>query len=186
MKQGKNRKNVVGARLRRALTILLLMVGIITASAQIRTVTGSITDAADGEPLIGASVMVKETKAGVVTDAEGRFSTKVSQGQTLVISYVGYITKSVKYTGQAKLDVTLSVDNSTLDEVVVVGYGVMKRSDITGSVVSVGEKDIKNILVLQNWLERIRKEVINKALSIKRISEFLNFPILAQPTLKKI
>ena len=147
MKQGKNRKNVVGARLRRALTILLLMVGIITASAQIRTVTGSITDAADGEPLIGASVMVKETKAGVVTDAEGRFSTKVSQGQTLVISYVGYITKSVKYTGQAKLDVTLSVDNSTLDEVVVVGYGVMKRSDITGSVVSVGEKDIKKSVI---------------------------------------
>ena len=48
------------------------------------------------------------------------------------------------------------------------------------------EQDVKNILVLQNWLERIRKEVINKALSIKRISEFLNFPILAQPTLKKI
>ena len=48
------------------------------------------------------------------------------------------------------------------------------------------EQDMKNILVLQNWLERIRKEVINKALSIKRISEFLNFPILAQPTLKKI
>lgn len=49
-----------------------------------------------------------------------------------------------------------------------------------------GDQDVKNILVLQNWLERIRKEVINKALSIKRISEFLNFPILAQPTLKKI
>lgn len=48
------------------------------------------------------------------------------------------------------------------------------------------EQDVKNILVLQNWLERIRKEVINKVLSIKRISEFLNFPILAQPTLKKI
>lgn len=147
MKQGKNRKNVVGARLRRALTILWLMVGIITASAQTHTVTGSITDAADGEPLIGASVMVKETKAGVVTDAEGRFSIKLNQGQTLVVSYIGYTAKNVKYTGQPKLDVALTAENSTLDEVVVVGYGVMKRSDITGSVVSVGEKDIKKSVI---------------------------------------
>ena len=71
-----------------------------------------------------------------MTDLDGHYSVKVDNGQTLMVSYIGYITKSVKYTGQATLDVALSADNAALDEVVVVGYGVMKRSDITGSVVN--------------------------------------------------
>ena len=123
------------------LTTLWVSVGMLTASAQTETVKGVVTSAADGEPLIGATVMVKETKAGTVTDLDGNYTTKVAQGQTLVVSYIGYETKSIKYTGQATVDVALENDASTLDEVVVVGYGVMKRSDITGSVVSVGEED---------------------------------------------
>ena len=129
------------------LTALLVAVGMLTASAQTQTVKGVVTSAADGEPLIGATVMVKETKAGTVTDLDGNYTTKIAQGQTLVVSYIGYKTKSVKYTGQASLDVALESDASALDEVVVVGYGVMKRSDITGSVVSVGEKDIKKSVI---------------------------------------
>ena len=122
------------------LTTLLVAVGMLTASAQTKTLTGTVTDASDGEPLIGATIRVKETNAGVVADMDGHYSVKVDNGQTLVVSYIGYITKSVKYTGQATLDVVLSADNSVLDDVVVVGYGVMKRSDLTGSVVSVGER----------------------------------------------
>ena len=129
------------------LTTLMVAVGILTASAQTQTVKGVVTSAADGEPLIGATVMVKETKAGTVTDLDGNYTTKVAQGQTLVVSYIGYETKSIKYTGQATINVALVNDASTLDEVVVVGYGVMKRSDITGSVVSVGEKDIKKSVI---------------------------------------
>ena len=129
------------------LAALLLAVGFVTASAQNQTVTGKVTDAADGEPLIGATVTVKETKAGVVTDLDGHYSTSIARGQTLVVSYIGYDTKEVRYTGQPTIDVALSVDAGTLDEVVVVGYGVMKRSDITGSVVSVGEKDIKKSVI---------------------------------------
>ena len=134
-------------RWRLMLTTLLMMVGMMTTSAQTQTVKGVVTSAADGEPLIGATVMVKETKAGTVTDLDGNFTTKMAKGQTLVVSYIGYETKNIKYTGQATLNVALSADNATLDEVVVVGYGVMKRSDITGSVVSVGEKDIKKSVI---------------------------------------
>ena len=141
MKLTKNRPKTC-CRWRSVLTTLLVAVGMLTASAQTQTLTGSVTDAADGEPLMGATIKVKETNAGVVTDLDGHYAVKVDNGQTLVVSYIGYITKSVKYTGQATLDVALSADNAALDEVVVVGYGVMKRSDITGSVVSVGEKDI--------------------------------------------
>ena len=146
MKLTKNRPKTC-CRWRSVLTALLLATGLATASAQTQTLTGSVTDAADGEPLMGATIKVKETNAGVVTDLDGHYSVKVDNGQTLVVSYIGYITKSVKYTGQATLDVALSADNAALDEVVVVGYGVMKRSDITGSVVSVGEKDIKKSVI---------------------------------------
>ena len=139
----KNRQS----RWRLLLTTLLVAVGMLTASAQTQTLTGFVTDAADGEPLIGATIKVKETNAGAVTDLDGHYAVKVDNGQTLVVSYIGYITKSVKYTGQATLDVALSADNAELDEVVVVGYGVMKRSDITGSVVSIGEKDIKKSVI---------------------------------------
>ena len=139
----KNRQS----RWRLLLTTLLVAVGMLTASAQTQAVKGVVTDAADGEPLIGATVMVKETKAGVATDLDGNFTMTVAEGQTLVISYIGYITKSIKYTGQATINVALENDASTLDEVVVVGYGVMKRSDITGSVVSVGEEDIKKSVI---------------------------------------
>ena len=143
----KNRQRTKQPRWRLMLTALLVAVGMLTVPAQTLTVTGTVTDAADGEPLIGATVMVKETKAGVATDLDGHYSIKVANGQSLVVSYIGYEPKTVRYTGQTTLDVVLSSDASTLDEVVVVGYGVMKRSDLTGSVVSVGEKDIKKSVI---------------------------------------
>ena len=147
MTRTKNQRRTNGQRWRLVLTTLLVAVGMVSVSAQTRTVTGMVTSSADGEPLIGATVMVLETKAGTVTDLDGRYTVKIAQGQTLLVSYLGYETKSIKYTGQATVDVALENDASTLDEVVVVGYGVMKRSDITGSVVSVGEKDIKKSVI---------------------------------------
>ena len=143
----KDRQQTKQPRWRLMLTTLMVTVSMLTASAQTQTVKGVVTSVADGEPLIGATVMVKETKTGVVTDLDGNYTVSVDKGQTLVVSYIGYITKSFKYTGQTTLDVALSADDASLDEVVVVGYGVMKRSDITGSVVSVGEKDIKKSVI---------------------------------------
>ena len=134
------------SRWRLMLTLLLLAVGVVTASAQ-QTVTGVVTSADDGETLPGASVKIKETSAGTTTDMDGKYKLSVSKGQTLVFSYIGYTPKSVKYTGQPTINVTLSSNDATMDEVVVVGYGVMKRSDLTGSVVSVGEADIKKSVI---------------------------------------
>ena len=103
----KNRQQTKQPRWRLMLTALLMMVGMLTALAQTQTVKGVVTSAADGEPLIGATVMVKETKSGTVTDFDGNFTTKVAKGQTLVISYIGYETKSIKFTGQATINVAL-------------------------------------------------------------------------------
>lgn len=142
----RNRQQKKQSRWRLMLTLLLLAVGVVTASAQ-QTVTGVVTSADDGETLPGALVKIKETSAGTTTDMDGKYKLSVSKGQTLVFSYIGYTPKSVKYTGQATINVALENDAFTLDEVVVVGYGVMKRSDLTGSVVSVGEADIKKSVI---------------------------------------
>jgi TonB-linked SusC/RagA family outer membrane protein len=94
-------------------------------------------------PVIGASVVIKGTSNGVATDFDGNFTLNVSQGQTLVVSYVGYITKEIKVGAQAHYDVTLEEDKKVLDEVVVVGYGTMKKSDLAGASFTMDEKALK-------------------------------------------
>jgi TonB-linked SusC/RagA family outer membrane protein len=110
--------------------------------AQTRTVSGTITDAA-GEPVINASVLEKGVPGhGTVSDLDGRFSlTAVGDKATLVFSYVGYLTQEIQVGRQTTLSVVMQEDLQSLDEVVVVGYGTMKRRDLTGSVASVsGER----------------------------------------------
>ncbi|MDE5726162.1 MAG: carboxypeptidase-like regulatory domain-containing protein, partial [Duncaniella sp.] len=102
-----------------------------------------VTSESDGEPLIGRSVRVKGTSDGVATDMEGRYTLSASKGDVLIFSYIGYTTKEITVE-KSVIDVVMKDDNLRLDDVVVVGYGTMKRSDITGSVVSVGADDIKN------------------------------------------
>ena len=109
---------------------------------QSKKITGTVVDAMG--PVIGASVVVKGTSSGVATDYDGNFSLNASPGQTLVVSFIGYVNKEVKVTaGKSHYDITIEEDKQMLDEVVVVGYGVMKRSDLTGSVASIDEKAIK-------------------------------------------
>jgi TonB-linked SusC/RagA family outer membrane protein len=108
--------------------------------AQNHAVSGTVKDAA-GEPLIGVSVQEKGTVNGTITDSNGNYSVSVGQRSTLVFSYIGYTAKEVAVGSLSTLNVTLEEDNALLDEVVVVGYGTMKRRDLTGSVASVtGEK----------------------------------------------
>lgn len=109
--------------------------------AQNVTVRGTVTDH-DG-PVIGATVKVKGTSNGAVTDLDGNYTISVPKGATLQFSYVGYLTKEIKVAGNDKIDVVLAEDAEQLSEVVVVGYGQMKRSDLTGSVVSVNSKAIE-------------------------------------------
>ncbi|WP_321334038.1 TonB-dependent receptor [uncultured Bacteroides sp.] len=123
-----------------ALAILLLLPAISSLRAnptQDKPISGIVTSASDGEPLIGVSVLVKGTTNGIVTDLDGRYSLRVDQGQTLVFSYIGCITQEIKYAGQATLNVILKEDTEVLDEVVVVGYGVQKKKLITGATVQV-------------------------------------------------
>lgn len=104
------------------------------------TVTGTVTDQG-GDPLIGCTVQLKGSSVGTITDLDGRFKLQAPEGKTLTFSYIGYKTKEVKAAKTMK--VTLEDDTHVLNEVVAVGYGTMKRSDITGSVVSVKAEDME-------------------------------------------
>lgn len=105
------------------------------------TVQGTVNDEL-GEPIIGASVKVQGTNDGAITDLNGNFSVKASSNATLTISYVGYLTQHVKVAGKTNITVVLKEDAQMLNDVVVIGYGTMKKSDITGSVVSVNTEDM--------------------------------------------
>ncbi len=116
-----------------------------TEVQQTKKITGTVSDAMG--PVIGASVVVKGTSNGVATDFDGKFTLNVSQGQTLVISYIGYLTKEVKITAQSNYNITLEEDKKVLDEVVVVGYGTMKKSDLAGATGSMDEKKMKGSII---------------------------------------
>lgn len=96
-----------------------LLVGSVAAGAQTLTVTGTVTSAADGEPLIGASVTVKGATNGVTTDIDGNYTIKVDQGATLTFSYIGFTSRDIKVTG-SKIDVALTENSESLNELVVV------------------------------------------------------------------
>lgn len=104
---------------------------------QDRSLSGMVTSASDGEPLIGVSVIVKGTTNGTVTDFDGKYSLKVNQGQTLIFSYIGYVSQEIKYAGQTTINIVLKEDTELLDEVVVIGYGVQKKKLVTGATVQV-------------------------------------------------
>lgn len=126
----------------KSLWLLFLMCLIpVWGLSQSVTVKGIVKDAA-GEPVIGASVIEKGTTNGIVTDFDGAFSLSVSSKATLQVSFIGYKTEEVAVAGKTTLNIVLKEDTEMLDEVVVVGYGQMKRSDLTGSVVSVSSDAI--------------------------------------------
>lgn len=125
----------------RMLLLFLFVACAMVVHAQ-NTVTGKVVDTA-GEAVIGASVKVVGTTNGAATDLDGNFKLgNVPSGASLEVSYIGYITQKVKATS-APMSITLKEDNQSLDEVVVVGYGVQKKSDLTGSLAHVGSKEIQ-------------------------------------------
>ncbi len=135
--------------------ILALLLGLfltVGAFAQQITVKGLVKDAA-GEPIIGATVRVAGSQAGTVTDFDGNFTVKAASGATLNISYVGYKTKTVK--ALPSVIVTLEEDSNVLDNVVVIGYGVAKKNDLTGSVTAIkpDEKNHGMITTAQEMLQ---------------------------------
>ena len=131
-----------------ALVALMLaiqaMLGIGAGVLNAQTVKGTVISGSDNEPLIGASVMVQGTKNGAVTDLDGNFTISAKNGQTLEVSYLGFITQKVKVTGSV-INVTLFEDKQSLDEVVVVGYGVQKKKLVTGATVQLKGDDIAKL-----------------------------------------
>ena len=124
---------------------------------QNKTVTGTIVDET-GEPMIGVSVLVKGTTTGTVTDFDGKFSLSAAPNSILVISYIGYQTQEIKVGNQNNLSIALKPDNQVLDEVVVVGYGTVKKRDLTGAVASVKSEDILR-MPTSNVVEAIQGQV---------------------------
>lgn len=131
-------------KLKSIITCVVLSFISLTAYAQ-KSVTGNVSDSG-GESVIGASILEKGTTNGTVTDVDGNFNLRVSDNAILQISFIGYVTQEVTITDQP-LKIILEVDTKTLDELVVVGYGTQKKSDITGSVASVPKERLSRIPV---------------------------------------
>ena len=124
----------------------LLVIGSLQLMAQTRTIKGEVTDAQNGEALIGATVMVEGEKGGTVTDFDGNFSLQVSSSaKKIKVSYIGYIDKVLSISDNMK--VKLESDSKALADVVVIGYGTARKSDLTGSVATVKSKDFNKGLV---------------------------------------
>ena len=131
---------------RSLLLVALFVIGCLQLMAQTRTIIGEVTDAQNGEALIGATVMVEGEKGGTVTDFDGNFSLQVSSSaKKIKVSYIGYIDKVLSISDNMK--VKLESDSKALADVVVIGYGTARKSDLTGSVATVKSKDFNKGLV---------------------------------------
>ena len=131
--------------LRRLLAGMLMLLPVV-ASAQQRSINGTVSDV-QGIPVIGASVVIKGTVYGTITDMDGNFQLEAEPSQTLEVSFIGYQTVTLPIGNQTDFKITLKEDTETLDEVVVVGYATQKKVNLTGSVSSVSAKDLQDIPV---------------------------------------
>lgn len=138
-------KNVIKKFQKIPYLFVLMFFICISASAQIQ-VKGTIVSAKDAEPMMGVAILENGTSNGSVTDLDGNYSIRVQDSNSiLTVSFVGYKTQTVKVNGRSVINIRMEEDSRLLDEVVVVGYGVQKKSDLTGAVASVNGDDIKNL-----------------------------------------
>jgi len=129
------------ANLRTFRIALLLVLTLLVGNLHAQTVSGNVKDAT-GEAVIGATIMEQGTKNGTVTDFDGNFTIKLTNGRAIVVSYVGMKTQTVNVAGKTNVSIVLEDDATTLQDVVVVGYGTMKKQDLTGSVSSVNTEQL--------------------------------------------
>ena len=130
-------------RSRSIMTLVCLLLASASAFAQTKTVTGTVTDAAN-EPLIGASVLVQGTSTGTITDMDGKYSISVTPEDVLAFSYVGMTSQTIKVGTQNVINVTLKEDSQVLAETVVIGYGSAKKRDLTGSITNIKGEELAN------------------------------------------
>lgn len=115
----------------------------LSAQSPAKTVTGTVVDQ-EGGPMVGATVMIEGTKTGTMTDAKGKYSVTAKQGDVLQVYFIGYVTQSAKVGAKNVIDFTLAEDENLLEDAVVIGYGVVKKQDLTGSVTNVKMNDLKS------------------------------------------
>jgi TonB-dependent starch-binding outer membrane protein SusC len=140
---------------------ILVFVALCSYTYAQKSVSGTVTDAKSGEPLIGAGILVKGTGQGTITDIDGNYSLSVPENSTLVISYTGYTDQEVAVGDESTINILLA-EGALLDEVVVVGYGSQKRRDVTGSVASLKEKDFnQGVVTSANQLLQNRVAGVN-------------------------
>ena len=125
----------------KATWFLLFALLTLSVTAQEKLITGRVTDAATKESLIGVTVIIEGTFTGTVTDFEGKYSIKATPTSKLVFSFIGYTTQTFAVDQQSTLNVTLALETKKIDEVVVIGYGTVKKSDATGALTTVSAKD---------------------------------------------
>lgn len=127
------------------MALLMAQTMVTGAALSAKVVTGKVVSATDGEELIGATVQVQGTQTGTVTDFEGNFKVNANEGQSLVVSYVGFFSKTVKVGSESHYDIQLEEDKKSLDEVVVIGYGVQKKKLVTGATLQVKGDDVAKL-----------------------------------------
>ncbi len=144
----------------RFLPLLLLFMAFISVQvyAQDVKVSGTVIAEADKFPIIGANIVVKGTTIGTVTDIDGNFSLDVPQNSTIAISYIGCETQEIKITGAKTLNIVLKDNAIGLDDVVVIGYGSQRKSDLTGGIVAVGEEKLQ-MVTTNNLLDKLAGQV---------------------------
>ena len=142
--------------------------------AQTWNINGNVTDE-QGEPIIGANVVIQGTGTGTITDVEGNFKlASVTKGAVMEISFIGYISKTLQVKDASSLKIVLKEDNQALDEVVVVGYGVQRKSDLTGSVASVNS-DVLESRPQANLIQSLQGAVpgLNISVTSSNAEEFV-------------
>jgi TonB-linked SusC/RagA family outer membrane protein len=124
---------------------LLLWILSLAAFAQDREVTGRVTSAADGEPLPGVAVVISGTAQGTITDLDGNYTLQAGEDAILLFSFIGMMPREIQVAGQSVIDVSMEIETTDLDEVVVIGYGTIKKKDVTGAVSMVDSETIENL-----------------------------------------
>lgn len=135
--------------LKRLLLLLIALSSFMEGYSQSKTVTGKIASSEDGTPIPGVNVLIKGTSTGAVTDINGGYTISVDDNSTLVFSAIGYATQEVEVAGRSVIDVSLIVDVTSLEEVVIVGYGSQLKREITGSVQTVSSEELRDLPVSQ-------------------------------------
>jgi iron complex outermembrane receptor protein len=144
MKQ--KRKLIVKAFQRACFLMMCALFSLNVLAQNARLISGAVLDVT-GEPIIGASVVIKGSTIGTATDLDGKFELMATDNAVLVISYVGYVAQEVPVGTKSLFSIVMKEDTQVLGELVVIGYGSMKKSDLTGSITAIGEKDFQKGMV---------------------------------------